>query len=143
MNCSHGLFSVISSLTNIYNGPLLTLLLAQLTLDLWLNFDSSICTTTPGPPSLEIGCNNNVCHAISRQCRANLLNAFLFAIPSSSITFKESFWDHFQRKCVCLCSEILLPAKKESTLTDFLSLHIWHFLKRKRPEKKTFVANNH
>ena len=109
---------------------------AKLTLDLWLNFDSSICTTKPGPPSLGIGCNNSVCRAISRHSHASLTNAFLFAIPSSSITFKESFWDHFQRKCVCCCSEILLLAKKESTLTDFLSLHWWHFLKRKRPEKK-------
>ena len=67
------------------------LLLAKPTLDLWLNLDSSICTTTHGPPSLGSRCNISACHAISWHRRANLIKAFLHAIPSLSITTKESF----------------------------------------------------
>ena len=103
--------------------------LITLTLDLWLNFDSSICTSTPGPPSLGIGCNNSDRHAISRQRRANFTSAFIFAIPSLSITVNESFWDHFHKKCVCRWMESLLPAKNESSLIDFLTLQWLHFLK--------------
>ena len=115
------------------------ILWAKPTLDLWLNLDSSICTTTPGPPSLGMGCNNSVCHAISRHRRANLIKAFLRAIPCLSITNKGSFWHHFQRKWVCRWSDILLLAKKDPSLTDFWSLQRLHFLK---PNKKVDKVDN-
>jgi len=35
------------------------------TLDLWLNFDSSICIITPGPPNCGIGWRSSASHATS------------------------------------------------------------------------------
>ena len=77
----------------------------KLTLDLWLNFDSSICIITPGPPICGIGWRSSAPHATSRHFLANLTRTFLDAVPSIAITFKESFCAHFQRKCNCLPKE--------------------------------------
>lgn len=100
----------------------------KLTLDLWLNFDSSICIITPGPPNCGIGWRSSAPHATSRHFLANLTRTFLDAVPSIAITFKESFCTHFQRKCNCLPKEILLPAKYEFTLTDEARRQRKHFL---------------
>ena len=98
------------------------------TLDLWLNFDSSICIITPGPPNCGIGWRSSASHATSRHLRANLTKTFRDAVPSISITFKESLCAHFQRKCKCLPKEILLPAKYEFALTEEARLHRRHLL---------------
>lgn len=100
----------------------------KLTLDLWLNFDSSICIITPGPPNCGIGWRSSAPHATSRHFLANLTRTFLDAVPSIAITFKESFCAHFQRKCNCLPKEILLSAKYEFTLTDEARRQRKHFL---------------
>ena len=98
------------------------------TLDLWLNFDSSICIITPGPPNCGIGWRSSASHATSRYFRANLTKTFRDAIPSISITFKESLCAHFQRQCICLPKEILLPAKYEFALTEDARRHRRHLL---------------
>lgn len=100
------------------------------TLDLWLNFDSSICIIAPGPPNCGIGWRSNASHATSRHFRANLTKTFRDAIPSISITFKESLCGHFQRKCKCLPKEILLVAKYEFALTEEARLHRRHLLSK-------------
>lgn len=100
----------------------------QLTFDLWLNFDSSIWTMTPGPPSLGIGCKIRACQAISLHFRAILIRILRDAIPSKNIAVKESLWVHFQRNCTCRCNESLLPSKKDPVLRDFRSPHWLHFL---------------
>ena len=100
----------------------------KLTLDLWLNFDSSICIITPGPPNCGIGWHSSAPHATSRHFLANLTRTFVDAVPSIAITFKESFCAHFQRNCNSLPKEILLPAKYEFTLTDEARRQRKHFL---------------
>lgn len=98
------------------------------TFDLWLNFDSSIWTMTPGPPSLGIGCKIIACQATSLHFRAIFMRILRDAIPSKNIAVKESLWVHFQRNWTCRCSESLLPSKKDPVLTDFISPHRLHFL---------------
>lgn len=99
-----------------------------LTLDLWLNFDSSVWIITPGPPSLGIGCKISACHTISLNFRAILMRTLRDAIPSKNIALKESLWAHFQRSWTCRCSESLLPSKNDPVLRDLNSPHRWHFL---------------
>ena len=108
------------------------ILWAKPTLDLWLNFDSSICTTTPDPPSLGIGCNNNVCHAISRQCRANVTNAFPFAIPSVCMTIRlNCFWVYSLGNIYPLFGVRLVQKRRKKTVRFIYWDHkqiIWNFL---------------
>ena len=64
---------------------------SMLTLDFWLNFDSSICIITPGPPYCVIGLRSSAPHATSRHFRVNLFQTFREAVSSIPITLSESF----------------------------------------------------
>ena len=90
----------------------------MLTLDLWLNFDSSICIITPGPPNCVIGLRSSAPHTTSEHFRVNLFQTFREAVPSIPITLRESFVPISKESVVVFLKKVLLPVKYEFTLTD-------------------------
>ena len=103
--------------------------MSEHTFALWLNFDSSIWTMTPGPPSIGIGCKISARHATSRQRRAIFTRVFLDAIPSDDIKLKEPLCDHFQRNWTWCWRDTLLASKNDPVRTVLDRLQWWHFLK--------------
>ena len=120
--------------------------MSEHTFDLWSNFDSSIWTMTPGPPSIGIGCKISARHATSRQCRDIFTSVSLDAIPSDDIKVREPLCDHFQRNWTCCWRGSLLASKNDPVRTDLNRLQRWHFLTEQNikgylhSENETFIV---
>ena len=98
---------------------------SQPTFGLWRNRDSSICTTTPGPPKI-MGMGRSLVVQISLSHRYTSTAVPLSTTATLCASFTGYCCDHQKIKISHFCRESLDFAKKLPSLMDFEVLHLWH-----------------